>query len=167
MNKTVSAIYAAGSLQLLDTVELPDATRVQVQISDRVAEKEYQQIDAFQRCLENIRAMLVKIEAHWSVDLVRQSLPHILRSELRTLWYLCTPPQRSLCAMLELAAKQMDERQLTLAQIAVVQQGLDLLEKAEATEFDITTYRRQLVDVGLPPRFTLGQRVVQSYVDEH
>lgn len=166
MNKTVSAIYAAGSLQLLEAVELPDATRVQVQISDLRAEKEYQQADAFRRCLENIRTLLFKVETHWSVDLVRQSLPPILRSELRTLWYLCVPTQRKLCAMLELSIKQMDETQVTLAQVAVVQQGLDLLEKAAATEFELTTYRRQLVDVGLPPRFTLGQRTVQSYVDE-
>lgn len=166
MNKTVAAIYEAGSLQLLESVELPDATRVQVQISNLVAENGYQQADSFRRCLENIRALLLKAEMHWSVDLVRQSLPPILRNELRTLWYLCEPSQRKLCAMLELSVKQMDETQLTVQQVAVVQYGLDLLENAAPTELEVKNYRRQLIDVGLPPRFTLDQSVVQHYVDE-
>ena len=168
MHTTVSAIYEAGSLQLLEPLALPDATRVQVQVFDVAMEAEhgYRQAEAFHHCLVNLRHLLIQTEQHWSVDLVRQALPHLLRNELKTLWYLCVPTQRKLCAMLELAAKQLDETQLTVEQVGAFRFVLDLLEQAELTEVDLNISRKRLIAVGLPPRFTLDQAVVQSYVDE-
>ncbi len=168
MNKTVSAIYAAGSLQLLEPVTLPESAKVQVQILDTEADPEtgYRQTDSFRHCVGNLRHLLTQVERHWAVDVARQTLPRVLRSELKTLWHLCEPPQRRLCAMLELSANHLDETQITLEQIAAFQFALDLLEKDPITELHLKTCRQQLTAVGLPPRFTLGDEVVQSYVDE-
>lgn len=166
MNKTVSAIYEAGSLQLLEPVELPNATPVQVQISTNRVEHGYRQRDSFQRCLTNLHALLNRTEAHWAVDLVRESFPGILRNELHTLWSLSEPPQRKLCAMLQLAAKQVDEAQVTVTQLAVLRTGFALLEQDDLTELALKNYRRQLIEAGLPPRFTLADTVIQRYVDE-
>ncbi|MEZ4862200.1 MAG: antitoxin family protein [Caldilineaceae bacterium] len=168
MNKTVSAIYAAGALQLLEPVALPEAAKVQVQIFDREAEPEigYRQTDSFRHCISNLRHLLTQVERHWAVDEARQTLPRVLRSELKTLWHLCEPPQRKLCAMLELSAKHLDEAQITHEQIAAFQFALEQLEKDPITEIDLKTCRQQLIAVGLPPRFTLGDEVVQTYVDE-
>lgn len=168
MYKTVSAIYAAGSLQLLEPLALPESTKVQVQIfnSETDVASAYQPVDSFRHCLGNIHHLLTQVEQHWSVDLVHQTLPRLLNNELRTLWYLCALPQRKLCAMLELSAKQLDAAQLTVEQLAALRFGLDMLEKDALTELDLKICRRKLVDVGLPPRFTLNDAVVQSYVDE-
>lgn len=166
MNKTVSAIYEAGSLQLLEPLELPDATRVQVQVSNSLFENGYRQDDSYQRCLANLRALLNKTEAHWAMDLVRESFPRILRNELHTLWSLSEPPQRKLCAMLQLSAKQLDEARVTLAQLALLRTGITLLEQDDLPELALKSYRRQLIEAGLPPRFTLEDAVVQRYVDE-
>ena len=50
MNTTVSAIYEAGSLQLLEPVALPDSTKVQVQIVNEeigTEEEAYRPADSF------------------------------------------------------------------------------------------------------------------------
>ncbi|MEZ4711937.1 MAG: antitoxin family protein [Caldilineaceae bacterium] len=168
MTKTVSAIYAAGSLQLLEPLGLPDATKVQVQVIEPEAavDNGFQQADAFRHCLVNIRHLLAETEQQWAVELIREALPHILHNELRTLWYLCAPPQRKVCAMLELSAKHLDATQMTLDQLAAFRLGLDLLERGELTDSDLKSCRRALIDVGLPPRLTLGDELIQSYVDE-
>ena len=168
MNKTVSAIYAAGSLQLLEPVILPESTKVQVQIvhPEIGSVTSYRQADSFRHCLANIHHLLNRAEANWSIDLVRQTLPNILRNDLKTLWDLCDYPQRKLCAMLELSAKHLDEKRLSLEQVAVLRAGLDLLEQDDISEPELKKYRRRLVEVGLPPTFILEQSVVQSYVDE-
>lgn len=168
MTKTISAIYEAGYLQLLEPLILPDSTQVQVQIiyADIEAEHTDQQSASFHHCLVNIHRILTEVEQHWSVDFFRQSLPHLLQNELRMLWYLCTDLPRKLCAMLELSAKHLDETRLTREQLEAFRLSLDLLTKDELTETDLKTCRRHLVEVGLPPRFTLPDSVVQNYVDE-
>ena len=85
MNTTVSAIYEAGSLQLLEPVALPESAKVQVQIvNGEMGTKEtYRQADSFRHCLDNIHHLLTQVEQHWSVDLVRQTLPRILHNELK------------------------------------------------------------------------------------
>ena len=88
------------------------------------------------------------------------------QNELKTLWHLCHLPHRKLCAMLELSSMHLDINSLNLEQIGAFRYGLDLLARNALTDEDIDSCYNYLIHVGLPPRFTLGAEIVQSYIDE-
>jgi len=110
--------------------------------------------------------LLSSLEQDWSNELVRQLFPRLLEADLRTLWHLCRPSQRELCAILELAAAHIHPDSLTHEQAAAMRFAFDLLEQETLTNADLNECHERLTAAGLPPAFALDTETVQSYLDE-
>lgn len=164
MNTTISAIYEQGVFHPLEPLELPEATLVQVHLPpDNSASVEMATI---QQYVARLRTALPQLAKQWTEKIVQQTYTNIFRDNLQTLWYLCPPLHRDLCAMLLLAIQNLGGEKLSASQIDAIHFVLNKIEQEELTELDMEASHERLLEADLFLSFSLDQDALQSYLDE-
>ncbi|MEM7535810.1 MAG: hypothetical protein AAF639_26765, partial [Chloroflexota bacterium] len=132
------------TLQLFEPLSLPELTPVDIQIHPK-ADDSYQ-ANVICNGITLLLNFLTRVEANWSVDIVRDVFPQTLRNELQALWQLCNTQHqyRKLCAMLELSSMHLDSTELSLDQVEAFRYGLNLLRKSTLADVDLAACYDQL-----------------------
>ena len=161
---TVTTIYDQGVLYTLYPLDLPDTTRVQVQIMP------YKSIvvptSMQTRYLFRLRTTLAQLARPWTEDVIYQTYVNIFRNDLMTLWQLSLAQQSELCATLMLAIQSIHVEPLSTIQIDAVQFVLSKIGLSTLINADMAECHLKLIDAHLFLTASLDDDAIQSYLDE-
>lgn len=164
MDTTISAIYEQGAFHLLEPLELPESTMVQVHVLTK--DDPTIPTSVFQQYVTRLRSALPQLARKWSEEIVHQTFIKLFRDNLQTLWYLSPSTHRDLCAMLILATQNLPLEGLSIAQIEAIRFVLNKIEQEELTELAMAECHEKLLEADLFLSFDLDNDALKSYLDE-
>ena len=156
--QAIPAIYQHGLLHPLQTLSLPEASRVWLRVS----------VDEDERFMQQVAQLQQLLAAYFAetTATIRHLLPKLLQTDLYLLWQLAPMQKREVCTMLALATQNLNSNHLTHEQLKTLQVGIQLLAQKNIPEDALNTLHHNLIAVNLPPIFSLNEATLNQYLDD-
>lgn len=120
----------------------------------------------FSQRLVQLESWLDRAEEQWEDEAIRRDCVNAWQANIKSVWDVAPEPVRKFAASFILSVQQLSPEQLTHEQIMALRHSLVLLRQPALDDATKSDGYQQLVDCGLPPRFVLGNEILELYLNE-
>ena len=167
MYSTIATLDGQGGFSLLEPISMPKATKVQIQILPYDSPNQSTELkNQYFTRLENTLSQLTRPWKGEYLNLTYQTIVRIFRNDLITLSELLPAKHSRLCAMIILAIQYLESERLSLTQASVIRSIFDKMRQRELSKTELDKCYLNLLDADFDMTMSLGDDVVQSYLDE-